>query len=148
MRLQEPTLWIGSLQLHMKMSLAPRYVDSRAAAVLCLPLYGSQISIHHSLVLGPPLTGFRCQGLASPWWPTQKNYKPLPCSRKVVREHFVNVKLRTHGNTFSSNDVVTLLARVLVITHEAQEEIFMFFWKNEAIKSTLIPRNRPQAGYV
>ena len=60
----------------------------------------------------------------------------------------MNIKLRTHGNTFSSYDVVTLLARVLVVTHEAQEEVFMFFWKDETVKRTLIPRDRPQAGYV
>lgn len=60
----------------------------------------------------------------------------------------MSVKLRTYGNTFSSDDVVTLLARVPVITHEAQEEIFTFFWKNEIVKRALIPTDRPQAGYV
>ncbi len=41
-----------------------------------------------------------------------------------------------------------LLARVLVVTHEAQEEVFTFFWKDEIVIRALIPSQRPQVGYV
>ena len=66
-----------------------------------------------------------------------------------MREVFIiSVKSRTYENTFSSNDIVLLLARVLVVTHEAQEEVFTFFWKDEVVIRALIPCQRPQAGYV
>ena len=67
---------------------------------------------------------------------------------KPVREVFISVKLRTYENTFPPNDIIILLARVLVVTHEAQEEVFTFFWKDETVIRALIPSQRPQAGYV
>ena len=67
---------------------------------------------------------------------------------KPVIEVFITVKLRTYYNTFPSNNVIMLLARMLVITHEAQEEVFMFFWKDEFVIRAFIPGQRLQAGYV
>lgn len=99
-------------------------------------------------MLGPPLTRFGCQGLASPRWPTQKDYKPLPCSWKPVREVLVTIKSPPNENTFFFNDVVVLLAQAFVVAYEAQEEVFTFFWKDEIVIRALIPSQRPQAGYV
>ena len=65
-----------------------------------------------------------------------------------MRKALISVKLWKYENTFSTNDIVMLLAGVLVIIHEAQEEVFTFFWEDEIVIRALIPSQRPQAGYM